>query len=416
MLQRVLTRLFSVLFGLVLGCGLCECALRAGLHPDADGNLFIRATHLRPFHPPLHRLHRVLAQYHGSHATAVVYDSLLGWDARPLAATVAGRPALVPGFRASRDPATYTSRAGGDTIRILLFGDSFTACATPESTSWGHALEADLRGRGIPVEVLNFGLGGYGIDQAYLRWRRYGPRYSPDLVIFGFQPENVRRDINVVRMIYDPYSGLPFSKPRFEHVAGRLELRNVPAAPPDSLSSILSRLADWPLLPLEGGYVADDYRHHWWLSSRFAAVVTAIVRNKSASTLRDEQRYYDPTGRAGALALAIVREFHDEVAGAGAGFLIAHLPRYEDVMTLREGKRPLIYAALLDSLERNYGVVDAAPELSAAPADSGLIGLFINRSHYNALGNRAVARALDRYFRGEGSALLRRRAAHGSPV
>ena len=411
MLQRVLQRVFGMLFGLALGCGLCECALRVMVHKDADGNQYVRSTHFRPYHLPVHRLNQLLRLYHSSDSMSVVYSPELGWDGRPTFRLVDGRQTFVPGFRASRAPGEYPADPPPDTVRILLFGDSFTACATPESASWGQYLESDLLTHGVAVQVLNFGLGGYGIDQAFLRWRRYGRGYAPDIVIFGFQPENVRRDVNIVRMIYDPNTGLPFSKPRFVAADGRLDAHNVPAAPPDSVPGILKRLPDWPLLSLESAYVAEDYRDHWWLKSSLVALGSAVLRARGSRAAAEEQGAYAAAGEGGALALAIVRRFHDDVDSTGASFVIVHLPRREDLATLIEGKRPLLYSAILDSLERQYTVVDAAVELREAARDGGLEALFRRDSHYDASGNRAVGDALVAYFLKNGAAAHGRRSA-----
>ena len=41
-------------------------------------------------------------------------------------------------------------------------------------TDWGFFLERNLTDLGYNVEVMNFGVGGYGIDQIYLRWEIEG--------------------------------------------------------------------------------------------------------------------------------------------------------------------------------------------------------------------------------------------------
>ena len=44
-------------------------------------------------------------------------------------------------------------------------------------------LQHKLKDAGIRAEVLNFGVGAYGMDQAYLRWREQGKNFAPDIVI-----------------------------------------------------------------------------------------------------------------------------------------------------------------------------------------------------------------------------------------
>ena len=59
------------------------------------------------------------------------------------------------------------------------------------------------------------GFSAYAMDQAFLRWKTLGRKYSPDIVLFGFQAENVNRNVNMLRAFYVAGTGIPFSKPRF---------------------------------------------------------------------------------------------------------------------------------------------------------------------------------------------------------
>ena len=53
--------------------------------------------------------------------------------------------------------------------------------------------EMCIRDSGKATEIINLGVSGYGMDQAFLRWQKLGKKFKPDLVIFGLQMENVRR-------------------------------------------------------------------------------------------------------------------------------------------------------------------------------------------------------------------------------
>ncbi len=396
MVLRVLSRLLVMLFGLALGLGFCELALSVVVRSDADGNRTYRGIRLKPFALPQRRLAQLLDQLHASNASAVVYSPELGWDSRPVVAIAGADTLLTPGFRARRSPEQYALAAPNDTLRILLFGDSFTACATPETETWGHVLEDVVRKRGRAVEVLNFGLGGYGIDQAYLRWRKYGQRYHPDVVVFGFQPENVKRDLNLIRLIYTPDTGLPFSKPRFVRSGDSLELVNVPAAPPESLPAILAHIDRWPLRQYEAFYNAADYADHPWLHGKLLPFTGAVLRTRSPHMRAQERAYYDPAGSTASLALEILKQFDTEVRASGAQFMVIDLPRREDLRPLFEGKGEKVYEELRAELRKRYGLIDPRPEFAATAGEPGLKALFQTDSHYNARGNRAVAAALAR--------------------
>lgn len=85
-------------------------------------------------------------------------------------------------------------------LRIAVLGDSFTeALQVDAPASWveqlqsrlSHAHQCRLR-QGFPsgVEVLNFGVGGYGTGQEWLTWRHLARNYRPDLVLLALYPGN----------------------------------------------------------------------------------------------------------------------------------------------------------------------------------------------------------------------------------
>ncbi len=90
-----------------------------------------------------------------------------------------------------RGPETTIARKPG-TYRIALIGDSFVAGFDVrfEATA-GEVLARRLSAlRGSPVEVLNFGHGGYGTTQEYLTLTHEVWKYSPDLVLLGVTTGN----------------------------------------------------------------------------------------------------------------------------------------------------------------------------------------------------------------------------------
>jgi hypothetical protein len=78
------------------------------------------------------------------------------------------------------------------TLRIALLGDSYIeAFEVPFQKTAGEVLEHRLSAlRGAPVEVLNFGEGGYGTSQELLTLQHEVWKYSPDLVLLAFTPSN----------------------------------------------------------------------------------------------------------------------------------------------------------------------------------------------------------------------------------
>lgn len=82
-------------------------------------------------------------------------------------------------------------------IRILAFGDSYT---------FGEGIEYGKRFTDIPenyypnLEIINFGVPGWGIDQELLRFAAEGLKYSPDYVIIFINLLDVNRySTNILR-------------------------------------------------------------------------------------------------------------------------------------------------------------------------------------------------------------------------
>ena len=107
-----------------------------------------------------------------------------------------------------RGPDAELTAAPG-TYRVALLGDSFIeAFEVPYSKTVGELVEKRLSTlRGTPVEVLNFGNGGYGTAQELLTLRHVVWKYKPDLVVLAVTTgndiaDNYRR---LKRSNYVPY-------------------------------------------------------------------------------------------------------------------------------------------------------------------------------------------------------------------
>jgi hypothetical protein len=113
---------------------------------------------------------------------------------------------------------------------ILAVGDSYTfGDQVPDSETWPAQLEK-LSGR----RVINGGVDGYGVDQSFLRARRFLSRYRFSSLIFSFIPDNIRRSQMSVMFAT--------AKPYFDFKEGQLTLENVPVPPPSFLPEKESEL------------------------------------------------------------------------------------------------------------------------------------------------------------------------------
>jgi hypothetical protein len=119
-----------------------------------------------------------------------------------------GRPWVEINSAGWRGPEVSPAAAPG-TFRIALLGDSYIeAFEVPFEQTVGEVLEPRLSAlRGTPVEVLNFGHGGYGTTQQLLTLQHEVWKYSPDLVLLAVTTGNDISDNSreLKRIDYVPY-------------------------------------------------------------------------------------------------------------------------------------------------------------------------------------------------------------------
>ncbi|MEX2162807.1 MAG: SGNH/GDSL hydrolase family protein [Sulfuricaulis sp.] len=94
--------------------------------------------------------------------------------------------------RARRNP--YAAKL----VRISAYGDSFTFCdQVNDDQTWSYFLSKLTNSH-----VENWGVGGYGTDQALLRLKQNLPKYRTDIVVLGVFSENINRLMNSYRPFY----------------------------------------------------------------------------------------------------------------------------------------------------------------------------------------------------------------------
>lgn len=118
----------------------------------------------------------------------------------------------------------HTFAKPDDVIRVAVLGDSYIeAFQVDQSAMFGTILEKELNrlgfGRGQRVEVLSFGVSGYGTAQELLLLRHHVWLFDPDFVLLAFLPANDLRNNS-------PALEDQNSRPFFRLVDGELALDN----------------------------------------------------------------------------------------------------------------------------------------------------------------------------------------------
>ncbi len=310
-------------------------------------------------------------------------DPMVGWV--PVAHVNAA------GMRDDRD---YETVAPPGSIRISAFGDSFTYGADVElHESWAKQLTS----RRPYLEVLNYGVGAYGLDQAYLRYRQVGTDYHPHIVFIGYMSENIARSVNVFRAFYTrAYRNVIFTKPRFAVVDGKLDLLNNPLSSMEDYQRFLSH--DREVL-IEIGRNDFHYQNNYGRgpfdvlpSVRLAKMAWYAINKNFLNPIFRFDGSYNEQSEAYDVTVRVFEAFYRNVLENHALPIVVIFPDLHDQQRSRAGK-PRRYAALLTDLHaKGYRVIDAMDALQPYESQYAVEDLVMPTwGHYSPLGNSIMA-------------------------
>jgi hypothetical protein len=358
--------------------GTVEIAIRGGSAGSKEGETFLGRLLLPKNWDKVALHHRELTELLGQgsgHLSYMVSDELLGWTVAPNYGS--GLDWFnAEGIRAPRKGATPANLT--ESTSIALVGDSTTFGAeVAYEDTWGYFLEKAL---GSHFQVLNFGVGGYAVDQVYLRYEKDVRKWKPKVVIFGFMAHAAVRTMMVYPFISLPNLEIPFSKPRLILHDAQLEKVNVPTLPPATLFSKES-ISDLPFLQYDVGYRPSEWQRNLFHFSYLARLCVSRFTRWSAVNpeISDEALMSVNT--------AILRSFIRSVTQSGAIPIIVYIPQTQELTTPRSslpiGKR------VLD--EANIAYIDMTPcLLKVKPTDR----VVPSGAHYSSQGNAAIADCL----------------------
>lgn len=251
------------LMSLAAGLGTGELLIRMISSRTPNGTTF-RGMRLLP-----REWHEVTAHYReilrkasviGSY---LVFDPTLGWDVGRNRASEDGLYfSSVEGIRSARAGERFAGSAARS--RVALVGDSFTfGLEVTYEESWGYQLERKL---GESVQVLNFGVDGYGVDQAYLKYRQRVRVWRPDVVIFSVIDHDIERAMGVYAFLTFPGAPLPFPKPRMVVDRQGLTTINMPLPRPEEIFST-SSIGELPFIRFDQNYDPWQWERHYYQHS-----------------------------------------------------------------------------------------------------------------------------------------------------
>jgi hypothetical protein len=266
----------------------------------------------------------------------IEHDDALGWSIRK-GGKAKAYEANRFGVRSSREYDYQRIPVG--VHRIAAFGDSYThSDNVANQDAWPARIES-LNPR---YEALNFGVPGYGLDQAYLRFLRNQDKFTANTVMFGMLSENVYRHINTFKPFYHRASSLPLGKPRF--ILTGMGLEKVPNwfVPVDKYRELLADQDK--VIPVLG---QNDYYYNHRLQAADCRLlyvpcalsqVNWLIREKTDRWQKNEYSallQYDIHAEGPAVTLAIIQAFADAIIGKGMRPVFVVFPYKADYVQFR---------------------------------------------------------------------------------
>jgi hypothetical protein len=273
-----------------------------------------------------------------------------------------------------------------DAVRLAAFGDSFTF--------GGDVVDRDAYPEAFArldpgIDVANYGVPAYGLDQAFLRYLKERGAARPQVVIIGYLSENICRDVSVFRPFYNPSTVFPLAKPRYLLDGRGLRLLRNPLPTPESYRRLLANPADsLAELGRHDAYYRTSSHARMW--DRSATVRLVKLASAQWSPTRRDGCY--GADEAFSVTVRLFSLFYETVLRDGAQPVILIFPTHEEVALWR-GDRRKHYAPLLSFLDgKGYRVVDAMEVFDGAGRNLSTDELI--PAHLSPLANTLVAEHL----------------------
>ena len=287
-----------------------------------------------------------------------IYDPSKGWRPKPNLrdVTVFGNKILNTNSKGLRGKKDFPYVKEKEKLRILILGDSFTF---GDEVSDAETYPAYLQQMLPHTEIINMGVHGYGHDQMLILLREEGVKYEPDIVILGFLPLDMPRNLLGFR---------DFAKPRFVLEGGELKLTGVPVPRPEEI-------LQWD-----------------WTRPRIVDVFSLLHHKVRTSFGLRNKEMKDTT-------TAILTEMIKVIENVPAVPMIAYLPRAREIAMDIAMTRGEVYMFSVCQLKEKAKCFSTRPDFAEKKVKGEV---FKSSGHWEPAGHLAVAEAIKNYLIDEG--------------
>lgn len=307
----------------------------------------------------------------------------------------------------------YGSRRTGDheydETLVSTYGDSYTFCRESRDEETWQKFLSDI----LHTNVLNFGVGNYGFDQALLRLEREYKNNPTEIVIIGIVPQTIAR-IQSVWKHFNEHGNILGFKPRFiVNDNGGLELMKNPVQAPDDmfdLDGILDYIASNDRFYSER-YVPESVKFSYLSSliinyKRFNVLILKSARklvskvglqsgvlermimyaNVSESAVQSKKLFNDPESVK--LLEALIVRYSELSRKMNFNPYILVMPMKDDVLYAKNNGS--YYSDFFESMKKHVSIIDLTKMISGTQEEENLF----NKWHYSRDGNMLVAKMI----------------------
>jgi len=306
----------------------------------------------------IHRATGIREQFHSTH------DSTIGWVGLPnvdLPDLYGPGVSLHTNGQAFRNDTDIARTVPAGKIRVICSGDSFTlGYGVSNNQTWCHQLSVlDSR-----LETVNMGQGGYGLDQAYLWYKRAGLPLDHQVHLVAFITDDF------LRMQFDDFVG--YGKPLLGLRGDSIAILNAPVPKRSPLA-------------------------RWWLAKGQLAMNLNIVQLANRVFSDPPRDRYDPA-RNDSTRKVVSRIFQDLArinAAKHSRLVLVLLPGASDYR--RDEPPSSLWRSFVieEAARQGIQLIDLFEPLRRLPPTQ-VDSLFLQDGHYSAKGNEFVARAIHR--------------------
>ena len=281
---------------------------------------------------------------------------------------------------------------------VSLYGDSFTWGEEVDNEhAWGNVLSKLLACR-----VANYGVGGYGTDQAYLRFH-YNVRDHAKITLLVHLSENITRNVGQFRNLAVPVPQF-LLKPRFNlDGQGQLELVPMPVLSEKDYVDVNRNPEKYFKHDffVPGGLSGNQKMSFPFSLKMLRAFKRFNIRNKFTGE-PNYANYYRADHPAHGLQVtaAIIQRFHQEALSRGQEPIVAIFPTGYDLVYYHKSRR-WVYQPLMDDLrQRGINALNIGQEMMSRLGDRNPCAMYTRcEGHLNEAGNEMVAEIVFRYLK-----------------